>query len=390
MLLAILMFTGIGVIAAGNSCTIKDNFKSPYVIPQYEQTSAPHGCASRTLGHGSKEVRAVNYISQGSNSAPVEIKLHLEPLKLITGLFINKLVIILSSTHPITWRVSTRQISNQTKQLFVLSPGSRLLKDSRIRTKVLKSDEMPNNSLLLFDWIKNKYGAVTSLAEVSQINRIVQSVGIDDRLPNECDFEKSSKSTAIQVSKIQLQPMKGCAFPPDRSREVHIIEVHRASTYPLADSAFTTTVDVRIRSKNVAVAVRKSLVIVLKGYSGLNWKLSSQNIYSSINVIGTGDIDTSGIAAGASVKSSVETVGEFGDKLVTFVKQRFGAVTSYTDVTLANMIELVIDPAGKKLTRSPFSHPQQTLSAIRDVMALSCYRSGLKVSLPKKSARMKN
>ncbi|XP_064648705.1 transforming growth factor beta receptor type 3-like [Lineus longissimus] len=373
-------------------CEVKKGFTSPYVEPLYQQTLIPTGCTSKSLARSGREVHVISVLNSPENT----IKVKLMPMDKTDGVLDRQLVVVLHSIQPVTWQIMAENIINQTRRnVFLVSSRSRLENLTKINIKRRRTDQMPENDQLLYDWVEQKFHAVTSFSQVREANSIIKRVGIDPSLPADCHIVSNFQTTSIQLAMIHKQKLvQGCVVPsavPLGRREVHIIEVH-SSTVEQFGTHTDITVDISplLPSK----ILTKNMVLVLVAHRSANviWKINSRNLRGRIDVVGNDLMNTTGVASMA-VTVRQDNIGRERVPLINWVKNQYGLPRSYTEVSLANRISIRLDEIAPPSTynrtnrtsrrRSPFLNPDETRSALQKSVMVTCFKSGMQVTVAK-------
>ncbi|XP_013417196.1 transforming growth factor beta receptor type 3 [Lingula anatina] len=332
----------IGALAAiapevASKCAITYPYSSPYVSPVYEQLTPSGGCVSSNITPSRKEVHVINL--QGTllgGDHPV-ITLHILPLE-FTGPHSGPLVFVLSSAKPVTWHLQTGNIANRSS-IFWLSPGSRISGDTYIVKKQNeRRQNMPADSKTLLQWSERKFHAVTSLMEVMNGNNVFKQVGIAPESPSSCIFQKPFESSSSVAAYIQPQPMSGCA---ETSREgmskqdMHIIELH--SSAPVAREGASVTINIVTEKER---SISRDLLLILKAHQDISWHIKTKNLVGRLEIVANRSISRNGVKMHTTIQ--YDELNRSREELISWSERQYGPIVSYTEVQIANRMNLLV------------------------------------------------
>ncbi|XP_070532100.1 transforming growth factor beta receptor type 3-like [Ptychodera flava] len=377
------------------TCQPVSPFESPYVTPIYEQYSVGPGCYSSSKTSSEEEVHVINVKNSQvtvSSQRPVMF-LYIRPIA-DTGTYNKPLIFVLNSERAVQWKIQTERLAHGLKHVFHVRRGSKVKTVGDVRVEVHKERPLPNDSDRLLEWTKSRYGVTTSFTEIQRADSISVRVGEESLLPPDCIIASNFFSPNTLAAYHEKQPSTGCAVPENEglaNREIHVIEVHQISRQTRDSNVQNVVLNVLPREEEEAEEeeLNKDVLLILKGPTQVNWKVSAERMTGTLDILTNGNVDTDSVdleSLSISTDRETESLSKSGRDLVSWVVRHYGQPVSFTEAQLANMFNIYL----RKTVLSDEDEPpvinlSQTKEIIRYGMAVDCHSQGIDVAVKREN-----
>ncbi|XP_005993333.1 transforming growth factor beta receptor type 3 [Latimeria chalumnae] len=235
----------------------------------------------------------------------------------------RSVVFVLASSEMVHWNLQLDMIPFDMK-IYVSQNAS--LQGSEFEVQITKVD-LPLESKELQKWTINKYNAITSFTELENAAVIHLKLGEDHKNPSSCVMETSTKS-AQNLESLLPARITGCVNKALSSeKEVHIIRVLQAPENGIKK----ITVDVSCPPEK---AISPKTILVLQTPDFVTGDIIA-NMSLQLLVNGNFTFVNSEFPVPSTNLPNTQ------QELVNLaLKQGFGLVTSYTEITMASQVEI--------------------------------------------------
>lgn len=381
MHLTLILIFGL-VLLGGSSakvqyCGRKTPLETEFVDTTYEETRPVQGCVS-TERHSQNGYQVVVIRANTTSS---------EVLLTLTDQSAEGEIIVLDAPSAIKWRLSFfGPESNSLQRHVVLSPGSKI-SQSNVEVHVLKDDyKTMNLNPKMSDekfgsLVRQHYGGLTIMAQVSKANRVSLSTATSDRVPSKCSLDSLTAITDFVVAfSVLSRPKFGCYHSDlmgTNPTDVHIIDLTLSDLAGGGSSASSKSIEssaVFLSMTSKQEEVPKNLTIILKSSRPVTWYLESYKTTGYLRVISNnGQVENHSLSAGQNLQIERKPLpDDFEDLWRVVIGETNVQPVSYIGVENANVISMVL-PAQRSLAEvSPpaAGHQKMTSNFVPDRASL--------------------
>eukprot|EP00057_Strongylocentrotus_purpuratus_P028329 XP_011682803.1 PREDICTED: transforming growth factor beta receptor type 3 [Strongylocentrotus purpuratus] len=359
------------------SCNTQTAYTSPFVQAFTSQEATISGCSAQ-VDETSREVHVINLKSTEEDLLHTNqvMTLNIGP----RSLHMRTTLVVLNSVHPVTWKLVTQHDVGPLLFQFVIPTNSSVVKPTNIVVPTISITEMPSEDDALLAWVTSTYSKVWTFSTIESANVINLQVGQDPNAPEECTLTPNYQQSHISAS--QVEPVRIGFCIPDISRatqEVHLI-------WLLSPSSRRSSVVVELKEVSRNAASKRRVVLILQADTPVVWNIVSSDQIRHLTIMSPHQVNTEGITSGP-FELQKENIPSTGDNLLTWARDRYSAVVSFTEAVLANKFDITVGKANISRHTHPLS-PDQTGSTSIDWpddsphVVVECLKNSIRALVP--------
>ncbi|XP_071821367.1 transforming growth factor beta receptor type 3-like isoform X2 [Apostichopus japonicus] len=379
------------VLTDSSKCKIHRLYDSASLQASYrEEVAIDRGCVTNYKGL-LRQVHVINYKSSlvgGSSQANILLNIDPDPGRTQT----RTLVIVLNSNVSVTWEVELLSLENFDVSLFrfVVPQSSSLEFASQSQQfEVVTNSNLPIDDQELLTWVRDEFGNVTSFSAIHDVDEIGLFTAADTGTSTAvCDL--SSSQSTVSAFKVEDESIYGCSttrYDLVNRRQIHVIEL-LSPRKNLGDGARGTAEVMIQKGRDLQVGNRDTL-LVLVAQSPTLWRIRSTAIEGSLTVLTNTHSESGSVGLTDLFMERIPDIVATKKGLLTWVQENYGAVTSYSNIRVANQFVVYLAgpiPDGMLLTPTAFS---PDVTPIRDLTSelsrnseLSCLNDRISILVP--------
>ncbi|XP_077474742.1 transforming growth factor beta receptor type 3 [Stigmatopora argus] len=306
-----------------------------------EKFEAGPGCAARESGGRETHVIAVGRVTSNPDNM---VTVLLKPLSLGHSTR-RKVTLLLSSKHPINWRLEAEKLPHNFPVVVKVSSNSSV-QSQMLRLLVRPLRWLPFRARALYRWALKHHGNFSSLTHVTHGNRVYVRLGEDLAQPHVCHLKSLFLSNNYMSSDLQPQDVQGCAHsvPTENNPQVHVIKLHSAGS-ALCGSLQVEVIVSLVRPPDGSWS--PNVVLILSSSVPVNWAIVAHDVQGHIFIHSSNSVSPPyppepELTLTTTLIPDLSSVPD----LLLWVKENGYNVTSYTEADQAN--RFVIRLAGTK------------------------------------------
>ncbi|XP_071157150.1 transforming growth factor beta receptor type 3-like isoform X3 [Mytilus edulis] len=396
LLFALGIYTSVGLIQVGQTspalpCQIELPFTNPHISVFYKQPIVGIGCVTNLTTKTNQEVHVINLKKSVAVYRNEVAEVHLFVKSRNDEVLWEPLIIVLNSINPVKWRVRTEILAPARKKHIFVIPGYSSVKlvKGNSRRIVRRINQLPEKKEKLLEWVKERYGAVTSFAELDKGNQITLHVGPDNTATSVCEVKDSQAKTVDAIYE-KPKPFAGCMAPPRSNimeRLAYVIELEKEDQN--TEQVEINEVELEIKSGRRRKTHRNFYLVLKSPWRNVTWRVKTKRLEGYAEIVSNSKIDISGIKMDP-VSERIEDFTETGEKFLKWVEKYVGQVAMYTAIHSANKIKMVIpdtddeEKIKSQILNDPFDDIPFTKKILNRNARTECISPGvIKVSLSK-------